>query len=162
LRSKELYRDMAAGQIGDGLSGGLIACFAGEDWCYHFPHSKNYIMKRLARQNRVLFVNSITMGLPSISNSDFFLKIRRELRSYLGWLHKVPEGLYVPSPIILPLYGSGSRGPQLVPIVVKLRLVMWLCRMRDPVLWVAVVTAVEVVDHLGAKLLIYRSLLPSS
>src|SRR5438132_4062408 len=89
-----------------GLSGESIVCFAGEDWWYHFPHSKNHIMKRLARQNRVLFVNSLTMGLPSLSNPDFFLKIRRKLRSYMRWLRKVPEGLYVLTPICVPLYGS--------------------------------------------------------
>jgi hypothetical protein len=54
-----------------------IICFAGEDWWYHHPHSKNHILKRLAKHNRVLFVNSITMGLPSIGNPDFFHKIRR-------------------------------------------------------------------------------------
>ncbi len=78
-----------------GLSGESIICFAGEDWWYHHPHSKNHILKRLAKQNRVLFVNSITMGLPSVSNPDFFLKIRRKFRSYLRWLRKVPEGLFV-------------------------------------------------------------------
>ena len=52
-------------QYGDyPLSGQSIVCFAGEDWWYHHPHSKNHILKRLARHNRVLFVNSITMGLP--------------------------------------------------------------------------------------------------
>ena len=63
------------------LSGQSIVCFAGEDWWYHHPHSKNHILKRLARHNRVLFVNSITMGLPSIGSPDFFQKIRRKLRS---------------------------------------------------------------------------------
>src|SRR6185503_9402420 len=48
-----------------------IICFAGEDWWYHHPHSKNHIMKRLARAgNRVMFVNSISMGLPSLSSPD--------------------------------------------------------------------------------------------
>jgi len=53
------------------LSGQSIVCFAGEDWWYHHPHSKNHILKRLAKHNRVLFVNSITMGLPSIGQSGF-------------------------------------------------------------------------------------------
>ncbi len=56
------------------LSGQSIVCFAGEDWWYHHPHSKNHILKRLAGHNRVLFVNSISMGLPSISSPDFFQK----------------------------------------------------------------------------------------
>src|SRR5579884_128096 len=72
------------------LKGKSIICFAGEDWWYHHPHSKNHIMKRYAQHNRVLFVNSISMGLPSVSNADFFLKIRRKLKSYARWLKKAP------------------------------------------------------------------------
>ncbi len=71
----------------------------------HFPQSKNYIMKRLATQNRALFVNSLTLVTIG-SNPDFFVKIRRKLRSYLRWLRKVAEGLYVLTPIALPLYDS--------------------------------------------------------
>src|ERR1700747_2585654 len=88
------------------LEGESIVCFAGEDWWYHHPHSKNHILKRLARENRVLFVNSIGMGLPKLSNPDFFLKIRRKLRSYSRWLRRVPEGLWVLSPVSIPLYES--------------------------------------------------------
>ena len=50
--------------------------------------------------------SSDLMGLPSMANPDFFLKIRRKLRSYARWLRKVPEGLWVMTPVNLPLYGS--------------------------------------------------------
>ncbi|PWT75178.1 MAG: glycosyltransferase family 1 protein, partial [Chloroflexi bacterium] len=89
-----------------GLKGESIICFAGEDWWYHHPHSKNHILRRLALDNKVLFVNSLTLGLPSISNPDFFLKIRRKLKSYTRWFRRVPDGLYVMTPIILPFFGS--------------------------------------------------------
>src|SRR6201993_5062779 len=88
-----------------GISGQSIICFAGEDWWYHHPHSKNHILKRLARQNKVLFVNSISLGLPSLSNPDFFLKIRRKLNSCRRWLRKVPGGLFVMTPFSLPFFG---------------------------------------------------------
>ncbi len=88
------------------LEGESIVCFAGEDWWYHHPHSKNHLLKRYALRNKVLFVNSISMGLPSMANPDFFLKIRRKLKSYARWLRKVPEGLWVMTPVNLPLYGS--------------------------------------------------------
>jgi glycosyltransferase involved in cell wall biosynthesis len=157
LRSKEKSHEVTPDQLDYGLSGESIICFAGEDWWYHFPHSKNHIMKRLARDNRVLFVNSITMGLPSVSNPDFFLKIRRKLRSYLRWLRKVPEGLYVLTPITLPSYNSRfARSLNRFLLFVQLRLVMRLCRIRNPILWVASPTAVDVVDQLGAKLLLYQ------
>src|SRR5713226_4242528 len=113
------------------LSGESIVCFAGEDWWYHHPHSKNHILKRLAKHNRVLFVNSITMGLPSISSPDFFLKIRRKLRSYLRWLRKAPEGLWVMTPINVPVYGSSAiRALNRPLLTLQLRLVMFILKLR--------------------------------
>lgn len=134
-----------------------IICFAGEDWWYHHPHSKNHILKRLAKHNRVLFVNSITMGLPSIGNPDFFHKIRRKLRSYMRWLRKAPEGLWVMTPINVPLYGSAFfRALNRVLLALQLRLVMFFLNLRRPIVWVAIPTAADLVNSLGAKLLVYQ------
>src|SRR6185503_11183953 len=59
-----------------------IICFGGEDWWYHHPHSKYHLMRRFAKAgNRVIFVNSISMGLPSLSNKDLLPRIIRKLRS---------------------------------------------------------------------------------
>jgi glycosyltransferase involved in cell wall biosynthesis len=139
------------------LSGQSIVCFAGEDWWYHHPHSKNHILKRLAKHNRVLFVNSITMGLPSIGSPDFFQKIRRKLRSYLRWLRKAPEGLWVMTPINVPLYGSSVvRTLNRLLLALQLRLVMLILNLRHPIVWVAIPTAADVVSLLGAKLLVYQ------
>ena len=72
------------------LSNQSIICFAGEDWWYHHPHSKNHIMRRLARAgNRVMFVNSISMGLPSLGSPDLLGKIKRKLRSYAKAVRRV-------------------------------------------------------------------------
>ena len=109
------------------LEGESIVCFAGEDWWYHHPHSKNHLLKRYALRNKVLFVNSISMGLPSMANPDFFLKIKRKLRSYTRWLRKVPEGLWVMTPVNLPLYGSrAGRWLNRILLVMQLRLAMLL------------------------------------
>src|SRR5256712_8739243 len=139
------------------LYGQSIVCFAGEDWWYHHPHSKNHILKRLAKHNRVLFVNSITMGLPSISSPDFFMKIRRKVRSYLRWLRKVPEGLWVMTPINVPLYGSPMvRVLNRLLLILQLRLVMLILRLCDPIIWTAIPTAADIVSSLGGKLLVYQ------
>ena len=139
------------------LEGESIVCFAGEDWWYHHPHSKNHLLKRYARRNKVLFVNSISMGLPSMANPDFFLKIRRKLRSYTRWLRKVPEGLWVMTPVNLPLYGSKmGRWLNRILLVVQLRLAMLLLRISRPILWVAIPTAAEMAGRLGEKLLLYQ------
>jgi glycosyltransferase involved in cell wall biosynthesis len=139
------------------LSGQAIVCFAGEDWWYHHPHSKNHLLKRFARHNRVLFVNSLTMGLPSIGNPDFFKKIRRKFRSYLRWLRKAPEGLWVMTPVNVPFYGSSViRALNRLLLIVQLRLVMLLLNLRNPIVWVAIPTAADIVKALGSKLLVYQ------
>jgi len=143
--------------MGYGLKDESIICFAGEDWWYHHPHSKNHILKRLARDNKVLFVNSLTLGLPSFSNPDFFLKIRRKLTSYARWLRKVPEGLYVMTPIILPFFGFRvARAINQFLLMFQLRLVMLLTGMRQPIVWVAIPSAADIAGRLHGKLLLYQ------
>jgi len=143
--------------MGYGLTGESIICFAGEDWWYHHPHSKNHILKRLARDNKVIFVNSLTMGLPALSNPDFFLKIRRKLKSYVRWFRRVPEGLYVMTPIILPFFGVRFvRAINQVLLMLQLRLVMLLTGMRQPIVWVAIPSAAEIAERLNPKLLLYQ------
>jgi glycosyltransferase involved in cell wall biosynthesis len=139
------------------VAGESIVCFAGEDWWYHHPHSKNHLLKRYALRNKVLFVNSISMGLPSMANPDFFLKIRRKLKSYTRWLRKVPEGLWVMTPVNLPFYGSRiGRWLNRVLLVTQLRLAMRQLGISHPILWVAIPTAAEMVGRLGEKLLLYQ------
>jgi len=140
-----------------GLEGESIVCFAGEDWWYHHPHSKNHLLKRYAMQNKVLFVNSITMGLPSISNPDFFLKIRRKLKSYMRWLRRVPEGLWVITPVNVPLYGSRmGRWLNRILLLAQVRLAMRVLKMSRPILWVAIPTAAEMAGCFREKILLYQ------
>jgi glycosyltransferase involved in cell wall biosynthesis len=135
-----------------------IICFAGEDWWYHHPHSKNHIMRRLARAgNRVVFVNSISMGLPSLSSPDLAGKIKRKLRSYGKAVRRTEEGIIVLSPPVLPFYSSRLvRALNRWLLVVQLKLLMVAFDLRDPILWIAIPTAREVAGHLGERALIYQ------
>jgi glycosyltransferase involved in cell wall biosynthesis len=140
-----------------GVAGESIVCFGGEDWWYHHPHSKNHILKRLARQNRVLFVNSLSMGLPAVSNPDFFLKIRRKLKSHLRWLRRAPEGLHVMTPLNVPLYGSRwVRALNGALLLLQIRLAMRICGMRDPIVWAAIPSAADVTERMRPKLVLYQ------
>src|SRR5207302_223147 len=86
-----------------------IICFGGEDWWYHHPHSKNHLMRRFARAgNKVIFVNSISMGLPSITNKDIIPKIARKLKSYAKLARTTDEGITVVSPATLPFYSNSA------------------------------------------------------
>src|SRR5215471_8950724 len=135
-----------------------IICFGGEDWWYHHQHSKNHLMRRFARAgNRVIFINSISMGLPSIANPDLFSKIRRKLRSYGRPIRITEDGVIVVSPLVLPFYSSGwSRAINRLLLVMQLRLLMVAFEMINPILWIAIPTAGEVVGRLDESILIYQ------
>lgn len=135
-----------------------IICFAGEDWWYHHQHSKNHIMRRLARGgNRVIFVNSISMGLPPLASRDFFRKIKRKLRSYAKPVRVTEEGIIVVSPPVLPFYSSRwARVINRWLLVAQIKLLMVAFDMPRPILWIAIPTAREVVGRLGERALIYQ------
>ena len=140
------------------LQGQSIICFAGEDWWYHHQHSKNHIMRRLARAgNKVVFVNSISMGLPSLANRDLLSKIKRKLRSYARPVRITEEGIVVVSPPVLPFYSSGwARAINRWLLVAQIRLLMVALDMRHPIVWIAIPTARAVVGRLGERLLVYQ------
>ena len=91
------------------ISGVSIICFAGEDWWYHHPHSKYHLMRRFARAgNRVIFVNSISMGLPSLRTKTCCRASSVSCGPTQNFLAP-PEGVTVVSPAVVPFFGSARR-----------------------------------------------------
>src|ERR1700755_168073 len=87
------------------LVGKSLICFGGEDWWDHHPHSKNHLMKRFARAgNRVVFVTSMSRGLPGLGSKDLAPRVVRKLRSYAKLARPTEEGITVVSPAALPFY----------------------------------------------------------
>lgn len=135
-----------------------IICFGGEDWWYHHPHSKNHLMRRFARAgNKVIFVNSISMGLASVKSKDLVPRITRKLKSYAKLARTTEEGITVVSPAIVPFFGNRAV------TVANRRLltgqIAGLARRRglaNPILWIAIPTAVEIVGRLNESLVIYH------
>ncbi|HSE96832.1 MAG TPA: glycosyltransferase [Blastocatellia bacterium] len=140
------------------LKGESIICFAGEDWWYHHPHSKNHIMRRLARAgNHVIFVNSISMGLPSMRSPDFWGKIKRKLGSYARLIRRTEEGIIVVTPIVTPFYSSRiGRAINRLLLLIQFKLLMVAFELRNPVLWIAIPTARDIAGRLNEGALIYQ------
>ena len=115
-------------------------------------------MKRLARAgNKVLFVNSISMGLPSLSSPDLFAKIRRKLSSYARYIRRTDDGIVVVSPLALPFYSSAvGRKLNQILLLVQIKLLMVAFDMSGPILWIAIPTANQIVGRLGECALVYQ------
>jgi glycosyltransferase involved in cell wall biosynthesis len=135
-----------------------IICFGGEDWWYHHPHSKNHLMRRFARAgNKVIFVNSISMGLASVKSKDLVPRITRKLKSYAKLARTTAEGITVISPAVIPFFGS--RAATIANRRLLTMQIAGLARRRGlsrPILWIAIPTAIEVVGRLNESLVIYH------
>jgi glycosyltransferase involved in cell wall biosynthesis len=135
-----------------------IICFGGEDWWYHHPHSKNHLMRRFARAgNKVIFVNSISMGLASVKSKDLVPRITRKLKSYAKLARTTEEGITVVSPAVIPFFGS--RAATIANRRLLTSQIAGLARRRGlarPILWIAIPTAIEVVGRLHESLVIYH------
>ena len=140
------------------LTGKSIVCFGGEDWWYHHPHSKNHLMRRFARAgNRVVFVNSISMGLPGLANKDLVPRVVRKLRSYSKLARETAEGITVVSPAALPFFGSrAARAANRLLLAAQLRRLAASRGLARPILWVAIPTAAGMIGHLDESLVVYH------
>ena len=115
-------------------------------------------MRRFARAgNKVIFVNSISMGLASVKSKDLVPRISRKLKSYAKLARTTEEGITVVSPAIFPFFGSRVASATNRHLLTSQ--IATLARRRglsNPILWIAIPTAVEVVGRLNESLIIYH------
>ncbi|OHB60644.1 MAG: hypothetical protein A2Y12_02895 [Planctomycetes bacterium GWF2_42_9] len=136
-----------------------IICFGGEDWWYHNRgHIDFQLMKRFAKQSKVLYVNSLVMQKPKIANSgDFLKKLIRKSKSMLNGLQKTEEGFYVFSPVSFPLHHIASAS-SINDFIVGLQsaLVCEKLHINRPNVWVACPTAANIAINIRKNFLIYQ------
>jgi glycosyltransferase involved in cell wall biosynthesis len=136
------------------LTGANIICFA-KDWSED-PTSNNHVMRMLARDNEVLWLNSIATRAPKLSSGSDMSKIKRKLKSFAAGPQRVDGGLSVFTPLVLPF--PHSRAAVMVnrqilrgtTAVIRQRL-----HMRDFQLWSFIPTAVEYFGRMGESFRVY-------
>jgi glycosyltransferase involved in cell wall biosynthesis len=140
------------------LKGTSIICFGGEDWWYHHPHSKNHLMRRFARAgNKVIFVNSISMGLPPLANKDLLPKIGRKLKSYAKLARDTPEGITIVSPATVPFHGNAAaRKLNQRLLTAQIGRLATRKGMTSPILWIAIPTAAVMIGKMDESLVVYQ------
>ncbi len=140
------------------LHGKSIICFGGEDWWYHHPHSKNHLMRRFARAgNKVIFVNSISMGLAPMKSGELWPRVARKLKSYAKLARTTEEGITVVSPAVVPFFGSrAATAANRRLLTTQIAMLAKRRGLANPILWIAIPTAIDVVGHLHESMVIYH------
>jgi glycosyltransferase involved in cell wall biosynthesis len=136
------------------LRGRDILCFS-HDWSGD-PLSKTHLMRLLARDNRILWVNSIGYRTPSASRAD----VGRALKKLAAAARPIREpepNIFVLNPLAIPAYGRPSiRSLNRHLLRYQVRRAMRRLGFRKPVNWVFNPAAAVIAGALGEELLIYQ------
>ncbi|MFV0367591.1 MAG: glycosyltransferase [Hyphomicrobiaceae bacterium] len=128
-----------------------IICIGGEDWWYHNRgHFDFQIMRRLAKRWPVLFVNSLGVRVPTLSDNKLFIKrIARKMKSLSRGLVNVENQFWVFSPFAIP----GATGQQLSnwALMPQIRGAARRAGIRRPLLWVHCPAGAALTGKLGAR-----------
>jgi len=115
-------------------------------------------MRKFARAgNRVIFVNSISMGLPGLAHKDLLPRIKRKLGSYSKLARQTEDGITVVSPASLPFFGSATaRKLNRQMIGAQIRKLAKSRGLTKPILWIAIPTAAEMIGAFDESAIIYQ------
>jgi len=85
------------------LKGRDIICFS-HDWTGD-PLSKTHIMRILARDNRILWINALANRMPTASSKDIS-RIFTKLKRFTEPVREAEPNIFVLNPLTIPAYGS--------------------------------------------------------
>jgi hypothetical protein len=136
------------------LSGRDIVCFA-NDWDGD-PLSKTHLMRLLARENRVLWVNSLGNRAPRATGYDAH-RIVKKLRAAAGGLRQAEANIHVLAPLYVPAYG-GETVRAVNRMVIRYQVLRALRQlgMRRPITWAFLPAAASVAGTLDEDIVIYH------
>jgi glycosyltransferase involved in cell wall biosynthesis len=137
------------------IQGRDIVCVGFADWDTELWTNQHHLMSRLARENRVLFVESLGLRRPQLAGRDLARIVRRLRRGLAP--PRALDGLHVLSPLVLPLHSSRiarALNGRLLPALVR-RAARRL-GLRAPILWAYVPQAEVLIDALDPSLIVYH------
>ncbi len=140
---------------GDALRGRSIVCVGFNDWETDLWTNQHHLMSRLARDNAILFVESLGLRRPQLAGRDL-RRIGRRLRRGIA-PPRVRDGVHVLAPLVLPFHDVAavrSLNARLLPALVG-RAARRLGFAR-PILWAYVPQAEALVDALDPELVVYH------
>lgn len=136
------------------LVGRDMLCFS-HDWTGD-PLSKTHLMRILARDNRILWVNSIGYRTPQFGASSDLSRIWKKLKAAAQPIREVEKNLFVLNPLVIPAWGRASiRNLNARFLGWQVRRAMKLLRFQSPVNWVFNPAAGILAGRLGEREIIY-------
>ncbi len=136
------------------IEGQDILCFA-NDWDGD-PLSKKHIMTRLARRNRVLWINSIGCRTPRASGRDL-ARAWRKVGDAARGCREVADNIWVLPPLAIPFHGhAAARFVNRHWLRASLGHACRKLKLKDPITWSFLPSSAGVAGALHERLLVYH------
>ena len=136
------------------MHGQCIVCFA-KDWDED-PTSNNHVMVELARENKVLWLNSVCTRKPNLRSPRDLKKIVQKLASFFRGVRRVNPNLWVYTPIVIPLpYSRMATALNHWIMRLSLKILSRKLGMREFQLWTFLPSTASYVGQLGESLVVY-------
>lgn len=120
------------------------------------PLSKTHIMRILARENRILWVNSIGNRAPK-ANAHDVKRIWKKLSTFTQGIREVEPNLFVLAPLAIPFYGSSAvRAANRVLLRAQVKRAMRQLGFHRPLSWSFLPASAPVSGTLGEELVVYH------
>lgn len=120
------------------------------------PLSKTHIMRILAKDNRILWVNSIGNRAPK-ANAHDVKRIFKKLSTFTEGIREVEPNLFVLAPLAIPFYGSAQiRKANRMLLRLQIQRAMRQLRFKDVISWSFLPASAPVSGTLGEKLVVYH------
>jgi glycosyltransferase involved in cell wall biosynthesis len=134
------------------MQGETILILANAEWDWANRVNCHHIAARLARENQILFVDTIGGRTPTPRE---FNKVARRLRRVVGGVRRIDENLTVLAPFVIPIYGN-ERIRRLNTALLAMQIRRALPKDARPILWVYLPALVGLVGRFKEKLVIYH------
>ena len=127
-------------------------CFSSCDFWTSNPYAIVHTMKEFARDHKVLFINTVSPSVPRLTSRSFKIKLLRKIPSLLRAFRKAGDNLCVLTPIALP-FSRRSLIRKLNGFFLKMQIrwAMRLAGVERPVLWMANLYAVTLVEKIDRE-----------
>lgn len=133
-----------------------ILCISTADWDNIGWTNKQHIMSRLAKDNRILYIESLGLRQPTIRKKDI-LRILKRIKDWFKGPRRVNETLFIYSPIILPFHKIKmvQKINHLV-LWLTLKLLLMILKFKRPILWTYSPASFSLIGRLNEKLVVYH------
>src|SRR5437867_2282128 len=136
------------------IEGKDIICFS-NDWDSD-PLSKKHIMVRLARKNRILWVNSIGNRNPTASARDLKRALKKVRDFARGW-RRLNDNITIFSPLAIPFHGNrAARWFNRKYLAWSLRRACKTLGFKDAITWTFEPSSADIAGALGERLILYH------